>query len=173
MSRSITHDKSRSVTVTLILLAIPSLLEHILETLMQYVDTAMVGHLGKEATSAVSCTTTISWLVGTFSWSIGMAFLALISRSHGAGLTDKVKRYTGFAFLSALIFGTLTAVISCSLSPFIPMWMIRLPLTYITINYLHLGLNEVWLCMIADNVCMAVLLALCYLLTRKRGLNNK
>ena len=118
-----TKANDRSVIYTLIILAIPSFIEHVLETLMQYVDTAMVGHLGKEATAAVSCTTTISWLVGTFSWSVGMAFLALIARAYGAGEKDKVRRYTGFAFLTALIFGTFTAVISCSLSPFIPIWM--------------------------------------------------
>ena len=123
LSTKISDGKRRSETVTLILLAIPSLIEHILETLMQYVDTAMVGHLGKDATAAVSTTTTISWLVGTFSWSVGMAFMALIARAYGAREYDKVKRYTGFAFLSALIFGMFTALVSCSLSPFIPGWM--------------------------------------------------
>ena len=138
--------------LTLIPLAIPSLVEHILETLMQYVDTAMVGHLGKEATAAVCTTTTVSWLVGTLSWSMGMAFLALISRAYGAKETEKVKRYTGFAFLTALICGTIIATVSCSLSPFIPGWMkaeegirkdasiyffiISLPFVFRSINYI-------------------------------------
>ncbi len=47
---------------SLIGLSIPTILEEVLSTLLQYVDTAMVGHLGEKATAAVSTTTTIGWL---------------------------------------------------------------------------------------------------------------
>ncbi len=49
---------------TLVTLAIPVILEQILTTLLQYVDTAMVGRLGAEATASVSLTTTVNWLIG-------------------------------------------------------------------------------------------------------------
>ena len=42
----------------LLVLSIPTIIEEILSTLLQYVDTAMVGRLGEEATAAVSTTTT-------------------------------------------------------------------------------------------------------------------
>ena len=112
-----------NIIKSLITLAIPTLIEHILDTLMQYVDTAMVGQLGEDATAAVSTTTTVSWLTSGLPWAFAMAFMALISRAHGAGQKDEVKKYTGFAFLIAVIAGGFTALISCGLSPYIPAWM--------------------------------------------------
>ena len=112
-----------NIIKSLITLAIPTLIEHILDTLMQYVDTAMVGKLGEDATAAVSTTTTVSWLTSGLPWALAMAFMALISRAHGAGQKDEVKKYTGFAFLTAVIAGGFTALISCGLSPYIPAWM--------------------------------------------------
>lgn len=49
----------------IILLAVPTILEQLLSTLLQYVDTAMVGRLGENATAAVSVTTIITWLMGS------------------------------------------------------------------------------------------------------------
>ena len=39
---------------SLITLSIPTVLEEVLSTLLQYVDTAMVGHLGEKATAAAN-----------------------------------------------------------------------------------------------------------------------
>ena len=42
---------------TLVVLSIPTIVEEVLATLLQYVDTAMVGQLGEQATASVSITT--------------------------------------------------------------------------------------------------------------------
>jgi len=39
----------------------------------------MAGHLGEKATSAVSITTTITWLIGSISSAVSIAVLAVIS----------------------------------------------------------------------------------------------
>ena len=65
-------------------LAWPTMLEQLLHTAVQYVDTAMVGSLGTEATAAVGSTTTVNWLVGSTVSAIGVGFLAFISQSRGA-----------------------------------------------------------------------------------------
>ena len=71
------YDKS--ALVSLISLSIPTILEEILSTLLQYVDTAMVGHLGEKATAAVSTTTTIGWLIHSIPGAIAVAMLVLAS----------------------------------------------------------------------------------------------
>lgn len=38
------------------------------------------------------------------------------------------------------------------------MWMIRLSFTYLCVVHLYLGLNAVWICMVADNVIRCILL---------------
>ena len=76
---------NKSLFRTLVLLSLPTMVEEILRTLLQYVDTAMVGQLGEQATAAVSVTTTITWLVNSISASAATAVLALISQAVGAG----------------------------------------------------------------------------------------
>ncbi|MBQ2756095.1 MAG: MATE family efflux transporter, partial [Oscillospiraceae bacterium] len=46
---------------TIMLLAWPTMLEQLMQTAVQYIDMAMVGSLGTEATAAVGSTTTINW----------------------------------------------------------------------------------------------------------------
>ena len=48
----------KAMFASLLMLAWPTLLESLLETVVQYVDTAMVGHLGAEATATVSLSST-------------------------------------------------------------------------------------------------------------------
>ena len=45
----------REILKTLVTLSIPTILEEILSTLLQYVDTAMVGHLGEKSDSICQC----------------------------------------------------------------------------------------------------------------------
>ena len=66
---------------TLIVLAIPTMIEEVLATLLQYVDTAMVGHLGEQATASVNVTTTVTWLVSSIPSAIGVGILALIAKA--------------------------------------------------------------------------------------------
>ncbi len=46
------------------------------------------------------------------------------------------------------------------------MWGVRILLTSLTIHVWHLSLQEVWYCMIADNVCKALLLTGIFILRR-------
>ena len=65
-------------------LAWPTMLEQLMQTAVQYIDTAMVGALGTEATAAVGATTTVGWLVGGMVSAFGVGFLAFIARACGA-----------------------------------------------------------------------------------------
>ena len=49
---------TRALLLSIIALAWPTMLEQILQTAVQYIDTAMVGALGTQATAAVGSTTT-------------------------------------------------------------------------------------------------------------------
>ena len=107
----------------LFLLSIPTVLEQIMSTLLQYVDTAMVGRLGERATAAVSTTTTVTWLTGCVPFAVATASLALISRENGAGHRDQVRLLTGQTVTLSLISGLLVSLLCMALSPFIPVWM--------------------------------------------------
>ena len=107
----------------LIYLSIPTLLEEVLNTLLQYVDTAMVGHLGAEATAAVSTTTTINWLIGGFLHSFGITLLAMMSRAVGEKNEARLQDLAKHAISLTVFFGCLLGVVSVLLSRKIPVWM--------------------------------------------------
>ena len=63
-----------SLTGTVFRLAGPTMLEQLMQTAVQYVDTAMVGALGTAATAAVGSTTTVNWLIGSSIGAMGVGF---------------------------------------------------------------------------------------------------
>lgn len=113
----------REILKSMIYLAIPTMIESVLNTLLLYVDTAMVGHLGEAATAAVSCTTTVSWLVSCVPHALSVVFLALIARACGEGSREKARRLAGQALSLCLGSGALMTMLCIGLSRYIPVWM--------------------------------------------------
>ena len=114
---------SASMLATVFALAWPTMLEQLMQTAVQYIDTAMVGSLGTAATAAVGATSTVNWLVGSTVSAIGVGFLAFISQSLGAGEGKKARRAAAQAVLAVLTVGSLLTAVTLSLSGIIPRWM--------------------------------------------------
>lgn len=66
MDKQMTRNRRRAMLPVIFGLAWPTMLEQLMQTAVQYIDTAMVGVLGTQATAAVGSTTTVNWLVGSF-----------------------------------------------------------------------------------------------------------
>ena len=112
-----------SMLAVIFALAWPTMLEQLMQTAVQYIDTAMVGSLGTEATAAVGATSTVNWLVGSTISAIGVGFLAYISQAFGAGEKQRGVGAVGQALLSVLVVGSLFTVLTTALSSRIPVWM--------------------------------------------------
>ncbi len=108
---------------TIFTLAWPTMLEQLMQTAVQYVDTAMVGSLGTQATAAVGATSTVNWLVGATVSAVGVGFLAYISQAVGAGEGQKARKASGQAVLMTLILGIFFTALTLSLSGRVPVWM--------------------------------------------------
>ena len=108
---------------TLLFLSIPTIIEEILATLLQYVDTAMVGQLGEQATASVSITTNVTWLVNSVPGAIGTAILVLSSKAAGAGAYHQVQKLSQQALFLSIVSGLALGTVSLVLSPYIPVWM--------------------------------------------------
>ncbi len=104
-------------------LAWPTMLEQLMQTAVQYIDTAMVGKLGTQATAAVGATSTVSWLIGSTVSAIGVGFLAYIAKALGAGEKDAAKRASSQAVLAVLVAGVLFTVLTVGLARQVPVWM--------------------------------------------------
>ncbi|MBQ7147612.1 MAG: MATE family efflux transporter [Pseudobutyrivibrio sp.] len=120
----ITEKKTEeNIFWSVVTVAIPTMLEQILSVLMQYVDTAMVGHLGAQATAAVSTSTTITWLIGSMPYAFGVAAMTLIAQAIGAGEEDKIRHIAKQSLLFAIGVGVIIEVICLGVSPFVATWM--------------------------------------------------
>ena len=106
---------------TIMTLSWPTIVEQVMQTAIQYIDTAMVGSLGTQATATVGATSTIAWLVGNTFSALGVGFLALIAKACGAGDLEAAKKaaaQTSLVVLTAGIFATPSSVpLSAAWSP--------------------------------------------------------
>ena len=108
---------------TIFALAWPTMLEQLLQTAVQYIDTAMVGSLGTQATAAVGATSTVNWLVSSTISALAIGFLSFVSQASGAGDSEKVTRAASQAVLTVLISGLFFTGLTLGLSSYVPVWM--------------------------------------------------
>ena len=104
-------------------LAWPTMLQELMDTAVQYIDTAMVGAIGTQATAAVGSTTTVNWLVGSSVAALGVGFLSYIAKAYGAGKKDRAADAAAQAVMVVLVIGTLLTAVTLSLSRMVPVWM--------------------------------------------------
>ena len=116
-------DESRSVPMTIFLLAWPVFIEQIFTTLVSFADTAMVGALGKEATAAISISNSPIFLLNGVIMSLGIGVTTMIGHAVGAGDEARAKSLMRHAFLVLLYVGVPITAIVAALSRMIPLWM--------------------------------------------------
>ena len=117
-------DKSIPSWKLILLLAWPTIIEQILHTAVNYVDTAMVGSIGTYATAAIGvCTSTIMLLMGVMNIA-GIGFSVTVARRIGEGDHEAARTTMRQAMLSVVFIGlSLTALVELILAPNLPRWM--------------------------------------------------
>lgn len=118
-----TKKATAATLLSIIALAWPTMLEQLMQTAVQYIDTAMVGSLGTQATAAVGATSTVNWLIGGTVSALGVGFLAYISQAMGAGKADEARKASGQAVMITLVCGLFFTALTIGLSGIIPSWM--------------------------------------------------
>ena len=111
-------------TIRVILaLAWPTMLEQLMQTAVQYIDTAMVGSLGTNAMAAVGATTTVGWLIGGMVSAWGVGILSFIARACGAGDKDAAAKAVAQAVIVTVSAGVIFTIVTLGLSGMVPVWM--------------------------------------------------
>lgn len=111
------------ILAVILSLAWPTMLEQLMQTAVQYIDTAMVGTLGTQATAAVGSTTTVNWLISSSISALSVGFLSFIAKALGAKDEQSAKRAVSQAVLAVLVVGSLFTVLILSLSSVVPTLM--------------------------------------------------
>ena len=104
-------------------LAWPTMLEQLMQTAVQYIDTAMVGSLGTQATAAVGATTTVNWLLSSSISALSIGFLAFIAKSCGAKDRESASKAVAQAVVVTLVVGIVFTAVTLGLSSKVPVWM--------------------------------------------------
>ena len=105
---------------SVLFLAWPAIVEQIMLTLVQYVDTAMVGSLGSNATAAVGLTSSTTWLFNGFFNAAAVGFSVQVAQHLGAGRQEEAKKVTWQALQFVGIFGILMGAVAFGLSFYLP-----------------------------------------------------
>ena len=113
----------RTMLGTVFALAWPTMLEQLTQTAVQYIDTAMVGSLGTEATAAVGATGTVNWMIGSIVSAVGVGFLAYIARNIGAGRPLEARKASAQACTVMVLLGTLLTAATVLAAGWVPVWM--------------------------------------------------
>ena len=114
---------NKAMIVTILSLAWPTMLEQLMQTAVQYIDTAMVGSLGTQATAAVGATTTVNWLIGSTVSALGVGFLSFIAKACGAGDRAAASKAVSQAVIVVAVTGTALTALTLGLSGLVPVWM--------------------------------------------------
>lgn len=96
----------------IIQLSIPTILSQISSILMQYIDAAMVGHLGPDASASIGIVSTSSWLLSGLCNAMATSFAVQVAQLIGAGKHQKARRTFKLALVVSFLFSCLLLLIS-------------------------------------------------------------
>ena len=116
-------DESKRPMHTVVFLAWPIFLEQLLVSLVQAVDTAMVGSLGKVATASVAINSSPNNLINGVLMAMGIGFTSLIARSIGAGDNSRARSLIKQAIMVVFYIGLPLSVLYFIFAGDIPRWL--------------------------------------------------
>lgn len=104
-------------------LSIPAILTQITTIAMQYIDSAMVGNLGANASAAIGLVSTSTWLMGGIGAAVSAGFSVQVAQYIGANESHNARRVIKHGFLTALIVSVLVALVGICISNPLPRWL--------------------------------------------------
>lgn len=113
----------KSLIAVIMPLAWPTILQEALQTVVQFIDSAMVGRISANASAAVGLTQTVTWLLGGLLSAASIGFLAVISRAIGAEDMDRAQKAAGQSVLVTIVMGVIIGLIGMGLSFVLPTWL--------------------------------------------------
>lgn len=104
-------------------LSIPAVLAEISSIAMQYIDAAMVGSMGANASAAIGLVSSTTWLFGGLCIAAATGFSVQVAQLVGAGRDGDARRVLRQAVLCTLAFGLLLSSIGIGISRSLPVWL--------------------------------------------------
>ncbi len=104
-------------------LSIPSILAQITSVVMFFIDQAMVGHLGAEASAAVGLVETSTWLFGSLTGAASMGFSVQVAHFIGANDFVKARQVFRHALIVTTILSLAMVILAAAIAWPLPYWL--------------------------------------------------
>ncbi len=104
-------------------LSIPSILAQITSVVMFFIDQAMVGHLGAEASAACGLVETTTWLFGSLTGAASMGFSVQVAHFIGANDFEKARQVFRHGLIATSILSVVLMLVAAAIARPLPYWL--------------------------------------------------
>ncbi len=104
-------------------LSVPAILTQITAIVMQYIDSAMVGRLGPQASAAIGLVASSTWLMNSFIMGISAGFSVQVAHYIGAGACAEARKVLKHGLAAGLAVSVLLLGAGVKISGYLPYWL--------------------------------------------------
>ncbi|MDE5814574.1 MAG: MATE family efflux transporter [Muribaculaceae bacterium] len=101
----------------------PAMMAQLSSMMMQYIDAAMVGHLGADPSAAVGLVSTSLWLFWGICSAVTMGFSVQVAHSIGASDHARGRRILRQSIIACFIFSLVVAIVGAAIAWPLPHWL--------------------------------------------------
>ena len=105
------------------ILSLPAILTQITTIVMQYIDSAMVGALGANASATIGLVASSTWLFNGVTYAVSSGFSVQVAHRIGAGEEAEARNVVRHGLVAALIVSGLLSLLGVSISGQLPAWL--------------------------------------------------
>lgn len=117
------HIGTRDQLKLTVLLSLPSILAQVSSIIMQYIDAAMVGSLGAEASASIGLVSTSTWLFWSICSAVVSGFSVQVAQFIGADKYQDARAVVRQGLFASITFSIILAAIGCIISGGLPSWL--------------------------------------------------
>ena len=104
-------------------LSVPAVIAQLSSIVMQYIDAAMVGSLGAEASASIGLVSTTTWLFWGLCVAVATGFSVQVAHKIGAGDMRGARAVLRQSLMATLVFSLLLAALGVIISGALPDWL--------------------------------------------------
>ena len=104
-------------------LSLPAILTQITTIAMQYIDSAMVGRLGANASAAIGLVASSTWLFNGVCYAVAAGFSVQVAHRIGAACDKDARNVVNHGLVSALIVSGLLCLLGLLIHARLPVWL--------------------------------------------------
>jgi putative MATE family efflux protein len=116
-------ETQAQIRKTVMVLAWPAITEMFLATLVQFVDTAMVGSLGAVAIAAIGVSNSPMWLLMGMFAALGVGSTALVARFIGGKDIESANKVAQQSLLMGVALASIVTLLALLFAEVVPTWM--------------------------------------------------